>query len=176
MRGHTHVESLLALYRDLSPVERREVDAHLQVCLVCAGRLAAYRRMDRAIVTFMDEQQARITRPRSVARVAPALRPETHGRRPDLHLLLVGLAVLALLISLAPYAVQDQRRPLSPSLVTAAPLPTARSTTTLVPTPTPAVPSGGVATASTAPTSASGALLGPTEAPAPQSVPVTPET
>lgn len=46
MKGHTQIGELLALYRDLSDADRREVEEHAQACTACAARLGAYRRMD----------------------------------------------------------------------------------------------------------------------------------
>ncbi|MCS6909040.1 MAG: zf-HC2 domain-containing protein [Anaerolineales bacterium] len=49
-----HVHEQLACYRDLTPGERRQVDAHLDVCAECRATLAAFDRQDAALTAICD--------------------------------------------------------------------------------------------------------------------------
>jgi len=47
--SHIQYEERLAVYRDLTPAERAEVDAHLRTCPACAALLADYQRIYEAL-------------------------------------------------------------------------------------------------------------------------------
>src|SRR3990167_7690577 len=59
-----HVSDRLAFYRDLSPTERREVEAHLAICAQCRAMLAACRRQDAMLKGIADIRPRRDLRPR----------------------------------------------------------------------------------------------------------------
>lgn len=58
-----HVRERLAYYRDLTPDERRAVDAHLDVCAECRATLAAFDRQDAALAAIRDIRPRRALRP-----------------------------------------------------------------------------------------------------------------
>ena len=49
-----HVTDRLAYYRDLTPEERRTVDAHLATCAECRSTLTAYQRQDDALAAIRE--------------------------------------------------------------------------------------------------------------------------
>jgi peptide/nickel transport system substrate-binding protein len=49
MNQHKRITELLAVYRDLSEAEWREVEQHIRTCPECAQKLASYRAMDRKL-------------------------------------------------------------------------------------------------------------------------------
>ncbi|HPL29054.1 MAG TPA: hypothetical protein PLG21_13470, partial [Anaerolineae bacterium] len=49
MMSHAQHEERLAVYPDLAPAERTEVDAHLATCAACAALLGDYRRLHQAL-------------------------------------------------------------------------------------------------------------------------------
>ena len=64
MIDNEHVSDRLAFYRDLSPTERREVEAHLAICAQCRAMLAACRRQDAMLKGIADIRPRRDLRPR----------------------------------------------------------------------------------------------------------------
>ena len=59
-----HVHDQLAYDRDLTPDERRAVDAHLATCPECRAILAAYRRQDSALAAMPALRPSRALNPR----------------------------------------------------------------------------------------------------------------
>lgn len=49
MTKHEEIRQMLAVYDDLVPSERTQVDAHIDGCMECATRLRAYQTMDRTL-------------------------------------------------------------------------------------------------------------------------------
>ena len=63
--GHNQIEQLLAIYPELAGAEQRLVDRHVQECMACASTQAAYKRMDKELMTFLQ----RINYSRSTGRL-----------------------------------------------------------------------------------------------------------
>lgn len=84
MRRHTDYEKLVAAYHLLSPAERRELDAHLRECSLCAADLAAYRRMDADLAGLQGYRASAAMRARVNAALshAPAT-PAPKAARPE---------------------------------------------------------------------------------------------
>lgn len=74
-----HFQDQLAYYRDLTPDERRTVDAHLAECAECRVWLAEYQQQDAALTAIREIRPRRLTRPtatrarRILARVGDGL-------------------------------------------------------------------------------------------------------
>ena len=49
MTNHQQIKEWLAIYEQLAPPEREQVDDHLQHCSACVATLAAYRTMDQQL-------------------------------------------------------------------------------------------------------------------------------
>jgi len=94
MTDHDRLSDRLAVYRDLTPAERREVKAHLADCAQCRATLAAYERQDAALAAIADIQPRRDLRPRPIALTRRAL-----GYLGDA-LVIGGLAVLLWMFAL----------------------------------------------------------------------------
>lgn len=82
MRAHAEIKELLAIYDRLPPDELGEVNAHVAMCAECAGELAAWRRMDRALRYMPDpapspalREKLPLSQPRSLARETIEPRP-----------------------------------------------------------------------------------------------------
>lgn len=54
MKTHTYFQKLLAVYRELDPETRREIEAHLQTCATCAAQAQSNRQMDRLLADLPD--------------------------------------------------------------------------------------------------------------------------
>ncbi len=102
MNSPLHLRDQLAFYHDLSPSERRAVDAHLAICPECRTALEVYRRQDTVLASITSIRPTRDVWPGA----AHALTRNRHaGRRPFLAqlgniLALGGLAALIWLFAL----------------------------------------------------------------------------
>lgn len=106
MNQHQRVSELLAVYRDLTDAERREVEQHIQGCPACAQKLAGYRAMDRDLANLKARDQATQTALQPNARLSRSLAsPQTTRPRwfgwmahvPGLARQVAGIAALLLL-------------------------------------------------------------------------------
>lgn len=89
MRAHAEIQELLAIYDRLPPEESAEINAHVAICAECAGALAAWRRMDRALRYLPDpapspalREKLPLSQPRSLARENAKPRPTSQHRTP----------------------------------------------------------------------------------------------
>lgn len=89
-----HVNDQLAYYRDLTPDERRGVDAHLAECAECRGVFAEYQQQDAALISIREIKPRRSAWPTS-----ETLNRRVLARLGD-GLALAGLAALIWLFAL----------------------------------------------------------------------------
>lgn len=104
-----HVREQLAYYRDLTAVERRVVDVHLDACAECRATLAAFDRQDAALNAIRDIRPRRALRPERL----PV--PRVWLARLGDGLVLAGLATLISLFGLQVQALAQGGGALTPA-------------------------------------------------------------
>jgi len=56
MSEHVEIQTLLAVYEDLAPQTRQQIEQHLPTCRECTETLAAYQTMDRALHRLVEDK------------------------------------------------------------------------------------------------------------------------
>jgi hypothetical protein len=127
MKNHSGIEELLAVYRDLDDVTRREVDQHVQDCTACADRLSAYQAADWELAQLIDPRPNTSLREEFYATIG--IRERQGNKWAQLSQLAgraIEMAVLSLLIVGLAFTLRDRLQ----SSVNTAPLPSSDSSRT----------------------------------------------
>lgn len=112
MMRHSKIEALLAVYREVDPATRAQVDAHVRTCTTCQARLAAYQQMDAAFNALPQPSPDFDLRPRTLAALAQQATRQPVSARPRARLQLRGVALAAagVLLALALAALATNQR------------------------------------------------------------------